>query len=37
MVRTLLVALAILTIFAVTVRYQHDRRHHHIPGIVDAR
>jgi hypothetical protein len=38
MIRLMLTALAILTVFAVTVWHQHgDRRHHPAPTLVDAR
>jgi hypothetical protein len=37
MIRTVPLAATILTVFTVTVWYQHGGRHHHAPQIVDAR
>jgi hypothetical protein len=37
MIRTVLPAAAILTVFTVTVWYQHGGRHQHAPQVVDAR
>jgi hypothetical protein len=37
MIRTVLLAAAILAVFTVTVWHQHSGRHHHPSHVVDAR